>query len=334
MRPIKLGHEKPVTDIKYNYDGDLLFTSAKTKDGPISVWWSDNGERIGTYDGHEGAVYSLDVNRQSTLLLSGAADRTVRLWDVESGKQLFNFSHNITVRCVAFSEGDHRFLATTDQIMKFAPEINVYKLQEDYREQERSKNPIIQIPGPNPNQKITKAIWGWHNETIISSNSDGTIRMYSVDRGKELQCIQAHKNSIMSIQYDKWRSVFITAGKDGYSKLIDSRTLEIVKEYDTGRPVNAASMSPLMDHVIVGGGEQADNVTRLGTDMSQFKVRFFHSIFGEELGSILGHFGPVNCLTFSPDGRSFASGGEDGYVRLHFMDESYFSRTDEVSKWK
>jgi len=68
--------------------------------------------------------------------------------------------------------------------------------------------------------------------------------------------------------------------------------------------------------------------------MSQFKVRFFHSIFGEELGSILGHFGPVNCLTFSPDGRSFASGGEDGYVRLHFMDESYFSRTDEVSKWK
>lgn len=39
----------------------------------------------------------------------------------------------------------------------------------------------------------------------------------------------------------------------------------------------------------------------------QFKVRFYHSIFGgDELGSIAGHFGPVNVVAFSPDGRRFA----------------------------
>jgi len=56
-------------------------------------------------------------------------------------------------------------------------------------------------------------------------------------------------------------------------------------------------------------------------------VRFFHLIFEDEIGSVPGHFGPVNVLSFSPDGEGFASGGEDGYVRLHHFDKSYFSRT-------
>jgi len=86
-----------------------------------------------------------------------------------------------------------------------------------------------------------------------------------------------------------------------------------------------------MDHVIVGGGERAEDVTLTAMTTDQFKVRFYHSIFGDELGSIPGHFGPVNVLAFSPDGRSFASGSEDGFVRLHYFPDDYFDRADEVS---
>ena len=45
--------------------------------------------------------------------------------------------------------------------------------------------------------------------------------------------------------------------------------------------------------------------------------------FNGELGSIPGHFGPVETLAFSPDGRSFVSGGLDGYVRINHFDDSY-----------
>ena len=34
-----------------------------------------------------------------------------------------------------------------------------------------------------------------------------------------------------------------------------------------------------------------------------------------------GHFGPINAIGINPDGRSYASGGEDGYIRLHFFDQ-------------
>ena len=51
MKPISLhGHERSVTQIIYNREGDLLFSAAK--DHNPNVWYSINGERLGTYDGH------------------------------------------------------------------------------------------------------------------------------------------------------------------------------------------------------------------------------------------------------------------------------------------
>lgn len=47
-QPILLqGHERAITQVKYNSDGDLLFTTAK--DQKPTVWYSDTGERLGTY---------------------------------------------------------------------------------------------------------------------------------------------------------------------------------------------------------------------------------------------------------------------------------------------
>lgn len=52
-----------------------------------------------------------------------------------------------------------------------------------------------------------------------------------------------------------------------------------------------------------------------------FEARFYHKIYAEEFGSVRGHFGPINTVAFSPDGRSFTTGGEDGYVRVHHFGE-------------
>jgi len=327
LRPLLLkGHERPVSDLKYNFDGDLIFVASK--DASVSVWWTENGERIGTFDGHNGAINSIDVNRDATRLLTASADEYAKLWEVETGRCLFSFHHITSVRSIQFAEGDQLFLAVNDSVMGFKPEIRTYSISADGRDQKDKSASTINCGSP-----VLGALWGHHNDSIITANSDGSLHVYSTETRKEIRAIQAHRKEVMSIRANYDKTVFLTASKDGSAKLFDLRTQEEIRTYETGRPINAAALSPVMDHVIVGGGERAEDVTQSGMTSEQFKVRFYHSIFGEELGSIAGHFGPVNVLAFSPDGRSFSSGAEDGFVRLHYFNDDYFNRADEVSMW-
>ena len=54
------GHDRAITQIKYNREGDLLLSCAK--DHQPNIWYSVNGERLGTYKGHAGAVWGVDIN--------------------------------------------------------------------------------------------------------------------------------------------------------------------------------------------------------------------------------------------------------------------------------
>jgi len=86
------------------------------------------------------------------------------------------------------------------------------------------------------------------------------------------------------------------------------------------------------------------SVTTTSLRQGKFETRFWHKIFEEEVGRVKGHFGPVNTLVafhsdlphpliahwysnsiaVSPTGTCYASGGEDGFVRVHHYDETYF----------
>eukprot|EP01120_Amphizonella_sp_Union-15-10_P004128 TRINITY_DN146_c0_g1_i1.p1 TRINITY_DN146_c0_g1~~TRINITY_DN146_c0_g1_i1.p1 ORF type:complete len:376 (-),score=75.80 TRINITY_DN146_c0_g1_i1:41-1102(-) len=326
IKPIVLTPKaRTITHLTYNYDGDLLFTAGKEKDAGATVWWADNGERIGTYGGngtgHNGSIWYLDVTRDSKYLLTASADNLVKLWNVQTGKELFSYTHKVSVRCVNWALGDKLFLTTTDAIMNNKSAMYVYQRTNPDNKNVHAMKEIISAE----QVKINKALWGPLNERIYTCNDDGTIRVYDPETGKQTEKAQIHKKDkpIFRIKFDKYQANFLTASKDGTAKLVDTRSLEVLKTYQTGRPVNAADISPIKDHVLVGGGEAAEFVTQTRTDTTQFKMRFFHKIFEYELGSVVGHFGPVNALSFSPDGKSFASGSEDGFVRIHHFDKSY-----------
>ena len=67
MKPLLLqGHERSLTQIKYNREGDLLFSCSKDK--TICVWYSDNGERLGTYDGHQVRQEFTDISNMQIFI--------------------------------------------------------------------------------------------------------------------------------------------------------------------------------------------------------------------------------------------------------------------------
>ncbi len=164
-----------------------------------------------------------------------------------------------------------------------------------------------------------------------------------------INTIKDHKGAINDLQKNSDGTMFISASKDCTAKLFDIEDLSLLKTYQTERPVNSASISPLFDHVriksyeewkgcfstqrfyhgirsqvVVGGGQEAMEVTTTSTKVGKFDARFFHLVFEEEFARVKGHFGPINTLGFHPDGKSFSSGGEDGFVRIQYFDPSYF----------
>lgn len=66
------------------------------------------------------------------------------------------------------------------------------------------------------------------------------------------------------------------------------------------------------------------NVTTTSARQGRFEARFWHVVFEEEVARIPGHFGPLNTIAIHPNGKGYASGGEDGYVRLYWFDDSFF----------
>lgn len=68
-------------------------------------------------------------------------------------------------------------------------------------------------------------------------------------------------------------AMFITASKDHTAKLFDTDTLMHLKTYKTERPVNSAALSPIMDHVVLGGGQDAMDVTTTSARIGKFDSR-------------------------------------------------------------
>ncbi|KAF4521357.1 hypothetical protein B566_EDAN006946 [Ephemera danica] len=155
------------------------------------------------------------------------------------------------------------------------------------------------------------------------------LYMYSnkhfvLQSGKELNMVHEHTRPINDMQMNKDGTMFITASKDNTARLFDAAELIPLKVYKTERPVNSAAISPIMDHVVLGGGQEAMDVTTTSARVGKFDSRFFHLVFEEEFGRVKGHFGPINSVAFHPDGKSYSSGGEDGYIRIHTFDPSYY----------
>jgi len=225
------------------------------------------------------------------------------------------------VRSVGWGLAGTRFFTSTDSFTSYVPLLSIYTYDRDGSAPELTS--VIEC-----STRISQAAWGRLDETIYTCDEQGSMTVYDAETRKVLMNKPMHRGPIFKMSFDKEKAVIVTSSKDGTAKLLDAKTLEVLKTYQTGRPVNCAVISPLKNHVLLGGGESAETVTTSKLDTQQFRARFFHSIYENEIGSYMGHFGTMTCVAISPDGKTFATGAEDAYVRLHHLDDEYLSMKD------
>mmetsp|Transcript_60645 Transcript_60645/g.112488 ORF Transcript_60645/g.112488 Transcript_60645/m.112488 type:complete len:342 (-) Transcript_60645:84-1109(-) len=336
MRPWILHlHERPLTLVRFNHDGDFFITCAK--DGEVNLVRTENCERVGTYSPHgdkPGAVYAVDVTMDCTYVVTASADGKIVFYAF-TGEVVRSVNHGGIVKFVEWNQkpGEQNKVVTCNDKLKSGSELSPNRIMvwEFDRQRNGECHRLLSIDDALP-MKATKVKWGPHDETLISIHEEGTFCIFDSSSGERLHLVQAHEKAVTSLNFSSDRMLMITSSKDQSAKLWTMDDYECVKTYRTDRPLNDAAISPIFAaeedpklHVLLGGGQDAKDVTTTAGSSGKFEALLWHMVFEEELGQIKGGFGPLNTLAWFPDGQGYVTGGEDGYVRVHTFDTDYFT---------
>jgi len=338
------GHERPVTFITWNKDGNLLFTCGKDK--LVCVWSMPDGECLGHYKGHTGAVWSCSVTGDSSWLVTCGADRLVIVWEARASREIARVELPGVVRFVEWAGGSgsapsaagERFVTCHNRFGAHPPAVTIWRFDGTAIEEQRR---ITTLPSA-----ASQVRWGRGDHLVASAHENGELVFWRADTGAEVKRLRAHNSAISRFEFSHDRELVATASHDKSVRIWDlGKGAEWKKLYheDTDRPLNAVALGPVTRAVAVGapasrparccvvaaGGQDARDVTTSSSSTEQFGTLLFKLGSGEAFPSELkadgvtkGHFGPVHTLAFARDGCAIASGSEDGCVRVTLLDGS------------
>jgi hypothetical protein len=240
------------------------------------------------FEGHTGQVFSVSFSADDRLLASGSSDRTVRLWDPETGQELRRLEGHGIVRSVSFST-DGRLLASGGE------------------------DQSVRLWDPGTGREL-RCLSG-HKDTVfsvsfsagsrllVSGGDDGTVRLWDPKKGEELRCLRGHQGRVHSVNFSADDRLLASGGADGTVRLWDPGTGQELRCL-RGHEGRVWSVSFSADSRLLASG---------GADGT---VRLWDPDTGQELRRLEGHSEIVYLVEFSPDGRVLATQGNDRTCRL------------------
>jgi translation initiation factor 3 subunit I len=142
----------------------------------VCAWFTSNGERLGTYTGHQGAVWTVDVSPNTKLVATGAADNTIKLWNIQTGECVKTWEFPTAVKRVEFSEDGKQLLAVTEKRMGHLGTIVVYDINYEGDLKDQANEYSLRIVCEE--SKATAAGWSYLDKYIISGHEDGTVTQW------------------------------------------------------------------------------------------------------------------------------------------------------------
>ncbi|EKX48587.1 hypothetical protein GUITHDRAFT_86025 [Guillardia theta CCMP2712] len=298
------GHTRGVVQVSFSHPTpDGVFLISACLDGKPMLRRGDTGDWVGTFEGHKGAVWSARLDRPALRAATGSADFSARLWDALTGDQLHDFNCGHVVKSVDFSPDSHQLLCSG----KFK-KLKVFDLEK--------LAPVAELEGHTVGVK--SALFLPCGTKAISGGEDKTLRVWDLKSNTQIKTVEVQKEiTSMQLSYDG-EIVTVTAGTQVH--FWGTKELDMIKSLDCPivnptlggsakvKDITSASLSPDRRRFIAGG--PADQA------WPDPWVHVFNFENGEEIECNKGHHGHVWDVAFAPDGETYASGADDGTIRI------------------
>jgi translation initiation factor 3 subunit I len=299
-----------MTIAKFDSSGELLFIADKDSKY-ISQISTTNNELVGTYNGHNGVVWYLDISPDSKYMISCSGDMTCIVWDVESGEILNRISETGIPKYVSIN--NDLVAVVCDPISKRSKSyISIYSLGD------LINGEINQIAKLDEEKSTRATTVNWlTDEIIIVTYDDGTIKKINYKLRETIQESKIHDESIKSVFFSNTRAEILTSGLDKCAKIIDVESLKIQKTFKSTVPVNYAIFTPDQNYVMLGGGIDAMQVSMINNN--DFTTKIYQVSNEKLLKQVTNHFGPLRYLDFNPNKSSFVTASQDGSAKIHYL---------------
>ncbi|MFZ1025629.1 MAG: protein kinase [Limnoraphis robusta] len=242
-----------------------------------------------TYEGHSNSVLSVAFSWDSRTLASGSRDNTIKLWDVQSQRQIATLTgHSDWIYSVAFSP-DGRTLASGSRD-------NTIKLWDVLTRRE-----IATLTGHS--NFVWSVAFSPDGRTLASGSRDNTIKLWDVPTRREIATLTGHSDWVNSVAFSPDGRTLASGSFDDTIKLWNVQTQrEIATLTGHSSSVRSVAFSP-DGRTLASGG--SGNTIKLWDVQSQ-----------REIATLAAHSYSVESVAFSPDGRTLASGGNDKTIKL------------------
>ncbi|KAF2280902.1 WD40 repeat-like protein [Westerdykella ornata] len=189
-------------------------------------------EHLKTLKPHTTPVVSLKVDETGTLVATGGADGTVKVWDIQAGYFTHTFhGHGGVVSALSF----------------FQVEVTRREGGGNGKKRKRSKSRVEEQNGVEEGEKVLEY-------RLASGAEDGKIRIWDLHKKKSAAVLDSHVSVVRSLDFNLAQNTLVSGSRDKTLIMWDARTWKVKRTLAALEGIESAGF--ICDgQIIYAGGE-------------------------------------------------------------------------------
>ncbi len=305
-----IGAGTTMTAAELSPDGNDLI--AGDRSGRMVVYDVNSGSVKQAFAGHQALVYSVAATPDGTALASSSKDGTVKLWPGSRIAGLVPLAQVVDdpqqSRTIAYSP-DGKWLAVGGQR-------NTITLRDA-----STFNEVRTLTGHNG--MLFRLVFTPDSKSLLSSSSDGTVRLWNVANGRETANWTIHKEKrahVRGLDVSPDGKQIATSNDNGECRVWDLETREELYHLpNQSQPLTGLAFSPDGQLLATCSGDWQNWET-------PGKIKLWNAQTGEAVRTLEGHAGEIKGLLFNRDGKTLISYGAFQSLRIWDVADGHLLR--------